>query len=142
MPVKAQATGIVDQPAYKVFQFHPVNHVQNHPRWDPNIRLDDLNEGPMRAGKTIKRINSRSGKLVEGTLEVVEFESDQAVTMLIHDGPVRLIARAAYEAEGDNQTRLTMKIEFSDIDEMDTTGLVTAMQGSIRDINRLLTSEA
>ena len=96
----------------------------------------------MRVGKVIKRVNSRSGKSVEGTMEVTEFESDQAVTMLIHDGPVKLIARATYEAEGDNQTRLTMKIEIPDKDEMDTSNLVSAMQGSIRNIDQLLSSEA
>lgn len=141
MPVKAQASGIIEHPAAEVFQFHAVDHVKNHPRWDPTIKLDHLNDGPMRVGKMIKRINSRSGKPVEGTMEVTEFEPNQAVTMLIHDGPVQLIARATYEAEGDNQTRLTMKIEFPDIDEMDTSMLVNGMQGSIRNINQLLKSE-
>jgi hypothetical protein len=141
MPVTAQASGVIECPVSEVFQFHAVDHVKNHPRWDPNIQLDDLNKGPMQVGKMIKRVNSRSGKPVEGTMEVIEFEPDQAVTMLIHDGPVKLIARAAYEAEGDNQTRLTMKIEFPDMDEMDTTNLVSAMQGSIRNIDQLLKSE-
>ncbi len=33
MPVKAQASGVLEQPVGKVFQFHAVEHVQNHPRW-------------------------------------------------------------------------------------------------------------
>lgn len=142
MPVKAQATGIINHPVSRVFQFHAVEHVQNHPRWDANILLDDLTEGPMRVGKKIKRVNSRSGKPVEGTMEVTEFEPDKAITMLIHDGPVNMIARATYEAEGDDQTRLTTKIEFPEIDEMDTEMLVSEMQKSIRNINQLLTIEA
>ena len=141
MSVKAQASGIIDHPVSKVFQFHAVEHVQNHPRWDQYIQLDHLTDGPMGVGKMIKRVNSRSGKPVEGTMEVVEFEPDQAVTMLIHDGSVKLIARATYQAESGDRTRLTMKIEFPDLDEMDTDMLETAMQGSIRNINQLLTSE-
>jgi len=141
MSVKAQASGIIDHPVSKVFQFHAVEHVQNHPRWDAHIQLDHLTDGPMGVGKMIKRINSRSGKPVEGTMEVVEFEPDQAVTMLIHDGPVKLIARATYEDESNDRTRLTMKIEFPDLEEMDTELLETAMQGSIRNINQLLTSK-
>lgn len=141
MSVKAQASGIIDQPVSTVFQFHAVEHVQNHPRWDPNIKLDHLTDGPMGVGKKIKRINSRSGQPVEGTMEVTEFEPDKAVTMLIHDGPVKMIARATYEPEGNDKTRLSMKIEFPDMDEMDTEMLVTAMQGSIRNINQLLTFE-
>lgn len=142
MPVKAQASGVIDHPVSKVFQFHAVEHVQNHPRWDPNIELDHLTDGPMAVGKKIKRINSRSGQPVEGTMEVTEFELDQAVTMLIQDGPVKLIARATYEPEENDKTRLTMKIEFPEIDEMDTDMLVTAMQGSIQNINQFLLSEA
>lgn len=141
MPVKAQASGIVDYPVSKVFQFHAVEHVQNHPRWDPNIQLDHLTDGPMAVGKKIKRINSRSGQPVEGSMEVTEFELNRVITMLIHDGPVKLIARATYEAEGEEKTLLTMNIEFPDLDQMDTEMLVTAMQGSIRNINQLLLSE-
>ena len=142
MPIKTQASGIIDHPVSKVFQFHAVEHVQNHPRWDPNIQLDHLTDGPMAVGKKIKRINSRSGQPVEGTMEVTEFELNRVVTMLIHDGPVRLIARATYEAEGEEKTLLTMNIEFPDLDQMDTEMLVTAMEGSIRNINQLLLSEA
>lgn len=142
MSVKAEASGIIDHPVSKVFQFHAVEHVQNHPRWDPNIQLDHITDGPMAVGKKIKRINSRSGQPIEGTMEVTEFELNQAVTMLIQDGSVKLIARATYEPEGNDKTRLTMRIEFPEMDEMNTEMLVTAMQGSIRNIDQLLTSES
>lgn len=142
MPVKAQASGVIDRPVTEVFQFHAVDHVKNHPRWDPNMQLDDLTDGPMGVGKKIKRINSHSGKPVEGTMEVTEFVPNKAVTMLIHDGPAMLIARATYEAEGEGKTLLTMNVEIPDLDEMDTDMLVTAMQTSIRNINQLLSSES
>ena len=141
MSVKAQASGIIDHPVSKVFQFHAVEHVRNHPRWDPNIQLEQVTDGPMGVGTMIKRMNSRSGKLVEGTMEVVEFEPDQAVTMLIHDGSVKMIARATYQAVSKDRTRLTMNVEFSDMDEMDTDMLVSAMQRSIQNINQLLKTE-
>jgi len=141
MSVKAQASGIIDHPVGQVFQFHAVDHIQNHPRWDPDIKLEQITDSPMGVGKMIKRINTRSGKPVEGTMEVVEFEPGQAVTMMIHDGPVKLIARATYQAEDDRRTRLTMNLEFPDLDEMDTEMLVSAMERSIRNINQLLSSE-
>ena len=96
MSVKAQASGVINHPVGQVFQFHAVEHVQNHPHWDPDIKLEQVTDGPLVVGTMIKRINSRSGKPVEGTMEVVEFEPDQAVTMIIHDGPVKMIARATY----------------------------------------------
>jgi len=72
----------------------------------------------------------------------VEFEPNQAVTMIIHDGPVKMIARATYEAEGENRTILSMNVEFPDLDEMDTSMIISGMQRSIRNINQLLNSEA
>lgn len=141
MTVKAQASGIIEHPVSKVFQFHAVEHVQNHPRWDPDIKLEQISDGLMGVGTMIKRISTRSGKPVEGTMEVVEFEPDQSVTMVIHDGPVKMIARATYEEEGDNKTKLTFNIEFPDMDEMDTDMLVSGMQRSLRNVNQLLTSE-
>jgi len=140
MSVKAQASGIIERPVAEVFQFHLVDHVKNHPRWDPNMQLEDLTDGPMGVGKKIKRINSRSGKPVEGTMEITEFEPNKAATMIIHDGPVKMIARATYEAKGDDKTLLTMSVEFPDMDEMDTNMLESGMQQSIQNINRLLTS--
>jgi hypothetical protein len=140
MSVKAQASGIIEHPVDEVFKFHLVDHVKNHPRWDPYMQLEESTDGPMGVGKKIKRINSRSGQPVEGTMEITEFESNKSATMIIHDGPVKMIARATYEAEGDNQTRLTMHIEFPDMDEMDTDMLVSGMQTTIQNINQLLVS--
>jgi hypothetical protein len=142
MPVKTQASGIIDQPVSKVFQFHAIDHVKNHPRWDPNIQLEQITDGPMGVGTMIKRINSRSGQPVEGTMEITEFESNQTVTMIIHDGSVKMIARAAYEPESKDRTLLTFNIEFPDMDEMDTSMLVNGMRNSIQNINQLLTSES
>ena len=141
MSVKAQASGVVERPVAEVFHFQAVGHVRNHPRWDPDIQLEQVTDGPIRVGTMIKRINSRSGTPVEGTMEVTEFDLNHAVTMLIHDGPVKIIARVTYEAEGDDQTLLTMNVEFPNIDEMDTSMLVSAMQRSIQNINQLLKPE-
>jgi hypothetical protein len=142
MSVKAQASGVIGRPVAEVFHFHAVEHVQNHPRWDPDISLEQVTDGPLGVGTLIKRKNTRSGKPVEGTMEVLEFIPGQAVTMLIHDGPVKLIARATYQAESQDQTRLTMDLEFPDLDEMDTDMLVSAMHRSIRNIDQLLRSGA
>jgi hypothetical protein len=142
MSVKAQASGVIDHPVHMVFQFHAVEHVQNHPRWDPDIKLEQASDGPMGVGTMIKRMNTRSGKPVEGTMEVTEFKSNQAVTMLIHDGPVKMIARATYEAASEDRTLLTFNIEFPDLDEMDTNMLVSGMRQRIQNINQLLMSES
>jgi hypothetical protein len=142
MPVKIKVAGIIDQPVASVFQFHARDHARNHPRWDPDIQLEQVTDGPMGVGTVLKRINSHSGEPVEGRMEVVEFEPDQAVGMIIKDGPTKIIARATYEAESEDRTLLTLNVEFPDLDEMDESRLASLMQRSLRNINQLLTSGA
>lgn len=51
MSVKAQASGEIDFPVSKVFKFHAVKYVSNHPHWDTPMQLDDLTDGYMAVGK-------------------------------------------------------------------------------------------
>ncbi|MCD6031898.1 MAG: polyketide cyclase [Thermomicrobiales bacterium] len=79
MSVKVQASQVIDRRVAEVFHFFAVEHVRNHPRWDPFMRLEQISDGPFGVGTVIKRINSRSGTPVEGPMEVVEFEPDRAI---------------------------------------------------------------
>jgi hypothetical protein len=103
MSVVVHVSEVIDRSVREAFRFHAVEHVRNHPRWDPTMQLEQTSDGPIGVGTTIKRINSRSGTPVEGRMEVVEFEPDRAIGMVIHDGPVETFARAVYEAEGDTR---------------------------------------
>jgi hypothetical protein len=77
-----------------VFRFYALEHGQNHPRRDPNIQLEKLTDGPIGLGTVIKRVNSRRGTPVEGMMEVVEFEPNPTVAMVIHDSPIEIHGRA------------------------------------------------
>ncbi len=88
MAATLEQTSIVDKPISKVFHFMVTQHVQNHPRWDDDIELEQLSEGPIAVGTMIRRRNSRSGTTVEGTMEVVEFEKDKSFGVITHDGPM------------------------------------------------------
>jgi len=75
-------------------------------------------------------------------MEVVEFEANRAVGMIIHDGPVEMHARFTYEATSNGQTTLTASVEFPGMDDsMDTDMLASAMQQSLRNIKRLIETE-
>ena len=82
MSVKVHVSQVIDRPVADVFHFFAEEHVRNHPRWDPFMRLEQISDGPIGVGTIIKRINSRSGTPVEGTMEVVEFEPNRAIGML------------------------------------------------------------
>jgi hypothetical protein len=37
---------IIARPPSVVFRFYAIEHVQNHPRWDPDMQLEQLTEEP------------------------------------------------------------------------------------------------
>ena len=137
-----QHSQLIDRPIADVFRFFAHDHVRNHPRWDPDIQLEQLSEGPIGVGTILRRINSRSGTPVEGTMEVVEFEPNRAVGMVIHDGPVEMRGRATFEAVSDNQTIITTMVELPDMDEsMDKSFLTSRLERSHRNMKQLIESE-
>jgi hypothetical protein len=142
MSVKVKVSEVIGRPVSEVFHFYAHEHVRNHPRWDPYMHLEQTSHGPIGVGTIISRINSRSGTPVEGTMEVVEFEPNQSLGMIIHDGPVEIQGRAIFEAKSSDQTTLTLNVEFPDMEEsMDTSLLAGPMQQSLQNIKRLIESE-
>jgi len=143
MSVKLQVSGVIDRPVAEVFHFIAYEHVRNHPRWDPDIELEMMSDGPIGVGTIIKRRNSRSGTPVEGTMEVVEFEPNQAMGTVIHDGPVEMRGRMTFEALSDDQTTITTSVELPGMDEstMDKSFLTRMMERSARNIKQLIESE-
>jgi uncharacterized membrane protein len=141
MSVNIQVSEVIDRPVADVFHFFAEEHVRNHPRWDPFMRLEQISDGPIGVGTIIKRINSRSGTPVEGTMEVVEFEPNQAIGMLTHDGPVEIRGRTTFEAVGDAQTTLIISVEIRGMDESMGGMMTGAIQKSLQNIKQLIESE-
>jgi predicted ester cyclase len=85
----------------------------------------------MGVGTIIHRVNSRSGTPIEGTMEVVEYEPNKAIAMVIHDGPAEMRGRTTFEALNDNQTILTTFIEIPGMDDsMDKSFLLSRLERS------------
>ena len=142
MSVKLQLSQVIDRPVADVFRFFAVEHVRNHPRWDPYMHLEQITDGSMGVGTIIKRVNSRSGSPVEGTMEIVEFEPNQSMGTITRDGPFETRGRAVFEAAGDNRTTLTFDLEFPGLDEStDTSMMVSSIQGSLNKIKQLIEAE-
>ncbi len=142
MSVQLQVSYVIDRPLAKVFHFMATEHVRNHPRWDPDIELEQISDGPIEVGTMIRRRNSRSGTPVEGTMEVVEFEPNQAFSTLIHDGPVEMRGRTLFEAVSENQTKVTTLVDLPDMDEsMNKSFLNSRLERSSQNIKQLTESE-
>jgi hypothetical protein len=96
--VEIAVSTTVHRPLATVWDFYAVHHVENHPRWDPDLELEQLSEGPIGLGTRIKRRNTRYETPTEGTMEVVEFEPQKALGVAIQDGPIETRGRASMVA--------------------------------------------
>jgi hypothetical protein len=119
-----------------------VDHVRNHPRWDPDIELWLDSDQPIGVGTIIRRRNKRSGTPVEGMMEVVEYEPNRAIAMVIYDGPVEMRGRTTFEAINEDQTKLTIIIDIPWMDEnADKTFLNSRLEHSAQIRKQLMESE-
>ena len=69
-----EVSTIIERSATAVWDFYAVHHVQNHPRWDPDMSLEQVTSGPIGLGTVIRRRYTRFGVPHEGTMEIVEFD--------------------------------------------------------------------
>ncbi len=141
MSVRVQVSEVIDRPVGDVFHFYAHEHVRNHPRWDPDMQLEQVSDGPIDVGIIIRRCNTHSGTPVEGTLEVVEFEPDRAFGVVIHEGSNETRGRVTFKAEHQERTTLTISAEFADMDESMESMLTSLMERSSRNIKHLIESE-
>lgn len=142
MSAQFQHSQVIDRPLADVFHFYADEHVRNHPRWDPDIKLEQISAGPIGVGTIILRRNSRSGTPIDGTMEVVEFEPNKSIGMIIHDGPVEMRGRTIFEAVHDNQTTITTMLELPGMDDsMDKSFLASRLERSGMHMKQLMESE-
>lgn len=139
--MKVEVSQIVGRPVAEVFRFYADDHVRNHPRWDPDMELEQVSEGPLGTGTVIRRRNRHSGKPIEGTMEIVEYERDKTFQAVIHDGSMESRGGASFEPLGEYQTKLTISAELPG-EPMDPAALTSLMERSIENIKRLIESEA
>jgi uncharacterized membrane protein len=142
MALQFESSQVIDRPIDKVFHFFAVEHVRNHPRWDSDIELWLDSDSPIGVGTIIRRRNKRSGTPVEGTMEVVEFEPNRVIAMVIHDGPAEMRGKTTFEAISDNQTKITTIIDIPWLDEnADKTFLNSKLERSAQIRKQLMESE-
>jgi hypothetical protein len=131
----------VDRPVAEVFQFYAVEHIRNHPRWDPDMTLEQVSDGPIGVGTIIRRRHTHSGQPVDGKMEVVEFEPDRTFSVIIQDGPNETRGRVTFESRSGGRTRLTVRAEFDGMDESKREHITNLMARSVGNIKRLIEAE-
>jgi uncharacterized protein YndB with AHSA1/START domain len=136
--MKIEVSELIDRPPAEVFRFVAVDHVHNHPRWDPKMELEQLTEGPIRVGTVIRRRHTHTGAPVEGTMEIVELIPDRVLGMVIQDGGVEMHSRMTFEPEGRKGTRISGTLDIpSTAEPMDP----APIQLSMRRMKELIEAE-
>ena len=140
--MEVQVSTEVDRRVADVWRFYAVEHVHNHPRWDPDMRLEKLSDGPITVGTRIRRVNTRWGTPVEGEMEVVEFDPERAFALSIHDSNMDAQGRATFEARGPARTLVTVTAGIEGIDDPEKIELLTRMmQRSVDNVKSLIEAE-
>ena len=73
--------------------------------------------------------------------EVVEFEPNRSMGVVIHDGPTETRGRVTFKAESQKRTTLTISAEFADLDESMEDLITSLEERSARNIKHLIEAE-
>jgi hypothetical protein len=140
--MRVEVSVVIDRAVADVFRFVAHDHVRNHPRWDPDMQLEQVSEGSIGAGTIIRRRHTHSGSPVEGTMEVVEYEPDRAFGGVIREGATETRGRMTFAAESGHRTVLTISVDVPGMDEsMDARRLTSLIERSAGNIKRLVESD-
>jgi uncharacterized protein YndB with AHSA1/START domain len=140
--VKVQVSVEIDWPVADVWRFWALEHVRNHPRWDPDIELEQISEGPMGLGTRIRRRNTRWDTPVDGEMEVVEFEPERAIAFSVHDANMKMHGRATFETNDPERARLIVITDIPGLDDSAANELITkGMERSIANVKTPVEAE-
>ena len=135
--MKLDVSESIERPPADVFRFVGTDHVENHPRWDPQISLTQETPGPIGVGTRIRRSRGGGEPRVEGEMEIIEFDPDRTIGALIRDGPMELRSWMTVEPEGEAASRLTITVESDDV----PVGMMEEpIRGSLRRIKEMVES--
>jgi uncharacterized protein YndB with AHSA1/START domain len=139
--MRIEVSTTIDRPVADVWRWYAVEHVRNHPRWDPDMELEQISDGPMGLGTRIRRRNSRWGESVEGEMEVVEWEPERVMAARIRDSNMDMRGRVTFEEDGPDRTLLRIATDIPGLDESKASHLSAMMQRSAENVKSLLESE-
>jgi hypothetical protein len=131
----------IDRPLAGVWHWYAIDHVRNHPRWDPDMELEQISDGPIGLGTTIRRRNRHFDEPIEGEMEIIEWEPERVMAVRIHDANTDTVGRVTFDALGPSRTRLTIEADFPDLDASKVDHLRPLMERTASNVRRLVESE-
>jgi uncharacterized protein YndB with AHSA1/START domain len=117
----------IERPTEDVWRWYAVDHVRNHPRWNPDLELQQISDGPMGLGTRIRRRNTMGETPVDGEMEITEWEPFHAVAGTIREGGAETTGRATFEERGPERTFLTISADMPWLDDPERGGFIQGM---------------
>lgn len=102
---------VINHPISDVFTFYADDHLENHPRWDPEMQLSLATDGDIGIGTVFCRRHTHFGEPVDGSMTVIQFERDQVFGLAIDDGFGEFYGRLRFEAVGESATRVSTVVD-------------------------------
>ena len=131
----------IDRPIADVWRWYAMDHVPNHPRWDPDTQLEQLTPGPIQLGTRIRRRNTRWGTPVEGEMEITEWEPERVLGTHIRDANMEIHGRATFQSLSQRETLLTVEIEVPGLDDAKADVMRERMSRTAENIKQLVEAE-
>jgi hypothetical protein len=125
--MKVELSEVIHHPISEVFAFYADNHLENHPRWDPEMQLSLATDGEVGIGTVFNRRHTHFGDPVEGSMTVIEFERDELFGLAIDDGFGEIFARLAFEEAGVSATKVSAVVDAPDMPESADATILTSV---------------
>ena len=109
--MRIELSEVINHPISDVFEFYADDHLENHPRWDPDMQLSLATDGKVGIGTVFNRRHTHFGDPVEGSMTVIEFERNQAFGLVIDDGNGEFFGRLRFEQVGESATRVSALVD-------------------------------
>jgi hypothetical protein len=139
--MKFTISTVIDRPVAGVWRWYAVEHVRNHPRWDPKMELEQISEGPIGLGSRIRRRNHHFDQTLDGEMEIVEWEPERVMAARIKDANVETIGRVTFEPLGPSKTRLSLDVDYPTLDPSEVEQLRRSIEKGYATIRRMMESE-
>jgi hypothetical protein len=138
--MKITVSTTVDRPLRDVWRWYAVDHVRNHPRWDPDMELEQISEGSIGLGTRIRRLNHHFDGPVEGEMQITEWEPERLMGVQIHDANLDTVGRVTFEALGPARTRLLIEADYLGVDAASAERIRPLMERTARNVRQLIES--
>jgi hypothetical protein len=139
--MEISATARIARPVADVWRWYAVEHIQNHPRWDPEMQLEQVTPGPIGPGTRIRRRSTRWGEPVEGEMEIKEWVPERVMGAHVRDANMEIFGRASFESQPLGETVLTLSVDIPGLDEARAQVVRTGMSRTVTNIKRLVEAE-